>query len=577
MKNIFRSIIFGLLLISLALSFLGFGIAKAQVIPTSTGLADSPWPMFHGNIRGTGLSKYDTSKIDGTIKWQIKLGSQTSTSPVLASDGTIYIGGEDCNLHAINPDGTEKWIFDAGEPVFSQEWNDYSCMRGSPVVNKDGTIYIVALSNFMFAISPDGKEKWRYPVYLFTDVWSSPVIGSDGTIYVGSEEYPPPRVSDKPMEVGGSFYAINPDGTLKWTYDSKSAGMTSTAAIDKDEVIYTSGGDFDKDVGTFVNTIFAFNSDGSIKWKFRPEGVVEGSAALGEDGTIYIGVKGKDDPKNGKFYALNPDGSLKWQIPFYGGMSVTPAIGKDGTLYLGNWEGTFYALTADGKEKWHFDTPKATETLSSSPAIGADGTIYFGSIANAFYALNPDGSEKWKMDAPGGGIISSPAIGSDNVIYIASIPGTLYAIGASDTSNKNITTNTTKQAPNWLLIIIIGSLLAILVLALILYLKRKKITGWIILLIIIALILAYSAYASFTKDKILQTSSPTPATATSTSGEQQEKETPPKIDDATCPDHVYGKNQDTYYGTLSGAQWDLSSKQVEWIKANCPKTIWPDK
>jgi len=26
-----------------------------------SGLADSPWPMFHHNLRHTGLSPYDTS------------------------------------------------------------------------------------------------------------------------------------------------------------------------------------------------------------------------------------------------------------------------------------------------------------------------------------------------------------------------------------------------------------------------------------------------------------------------------------------------------------------------------------
>ena len=33
------------------------------------GLANSPWPMFRGNLNHTGLSPYDTSTNLGKLKW----------------------------------------------------------------------------------------------------------------------------------------------------------------------------------------------------------------------------------------------------------------------------------------------------------------------------------------------------------------------------------------------------------------------------------------------------------------------------------------------------------------------------
>ena len=65
-----------LLLVSIVMFLLNNRSAFAQ-------LADSPWPMFHGDIRHTGLSKYDTSKVDGTVRWTYKTGAGIESSPTI--------------------------------------------------------------------------------------------------------------------------------------------------------------------------------------------------------------------------------------------------------------------------------------------------------------------------------------------------------------------------------------------------------------------------------------------------------------------------------------------------------------
>ena len=36
------------------------------------------------------------------------------SSPAIGADGTIYVGSDDGKLYAINPDGTQKWAFTTG-------------------------------------------------------------------------------------------------------------------------------------------------------------------------------------------------------------------------------------------------------------------------------------------------------------------------------------------------------------------------------------------------------------------------------------------------------------------------------
>ncbi len=101
---------------------------------------------------------------------------EVESSPAIGSDGTIYIGSFDDKLYAINPDGTEKWNFKTSNHVFS-----------SPAIGFDGTIYVGSQDNKLYAIKPDGTEKWNFTAGKY--VQSSPAIGSDGTIYVGCHDY----------------------------------------------------------------------------------------------------------------------------------------------------------------------------------------------------------------------------------------------------------------------------------------------------------------------------------------------------------------------------------------------------
>ena len=208
--------------------------------------------------------------------------------------------------------------------------------------------------------------------------------------------------------------------TLKWKFVT-GANVNGSPAIGADGTIY---------VGSYDDNVYAINpADGSQKWKFTTGNWVQTSPAIGADGTIYIGSN--DD----NVYAINSaDGSQKWMFITKSQVHSCPAIGVDGTIYVGSTDDNLYALNpADGSQKWMFTTGGA---VGSSPAIGADGTIYVGSGDNNLYAINPvDGSQKWKFTT-GASVWSSPAVGADGTIYVGSNDDNLYAINPADGSQK---------------------------------------------------------------------------------------------------------------------------------------------
>ncbi len=106
------------------------------------------------------------------------LDATIDSAPTIATDGTIYVGtlwslGDGSKLHAVNPDGTEKWRFQTGDSVFS-----------SPAIGDDGTIFFGSYDTYVYALYPNGTLKWQFKTG--DHVRGSPSIANDGTIYIGS-------------------------------------------------------------------------------------------------------------------------------------------------------------------------------------------------------------------------------------------------------------------------------------------------------------------------------------------------------------------------------------------------------
>jgi outer membrane protein assembly factor BamB len=356
------------------------------------GLADSAWPKAGHDLQNTGQSTYIGPQTN-MVKWTFPTGGIFRyITPVIGSDGTIYVGSHNTNLYALNPNGTQKWIYNAGSA---------GAFYGSAAVGSEGSIYISANKGVLISLNPDASQNYKKLTVGASFPSSGPSIGTDGTIYIGNYK---------------GLYVQNPaDGSAKWSNTTVSYANLATPAIASDGTIY---------IGSYkTNTFYAFNPDGTPKWEYLTGGLVQGSPAIGADGTIYVGSS------DNKIYAFNPDGTVKWTTTTGNAIYGAPAIGAEGTIYIGSRDSIFYALNpADGTPKWTYTTGGE---IRGAPAIGADGTIYFvGWGENKIYALNSDGSLKWTYTM--GGTIGqeswgSPSIASDGTLYVTSYDGILYA------------------------------------------------------------------------------------------------------------------------------------------------------
>ena len=342
----------------------------------------------------------------GTQKWSFETDGNVLSSPAIGPDNVIYVGSQDRNLYAINPDGTEKWKFTAAQGILKP-----------PAIADDGTIYAVDNNGTLCALNPDGSSKWIFPPAVISRP-SEMAISEDGTIYYA---------------VGSTYYAVNPDGSQFWTAANPSIGAISGISIGKDGVVLAAHGN---------GPVVALNPlTGAQLWRFDTDfGGSSVAPAVAEDGSIYFGTRFLGN----NFYAVNPDGTLKWKVGLDAQIDSGPSTAVNGDIYVpinfkvnqGMDKGLVLALDSDdGSEKWRYETDGGVGPV---PAVGFDGTIYFGTTAHKLIALRPtphkfpDGSELWVLQVPLGfgvpQLNSSPTIAPDGTLYLGSTDDSLYAV-----------------------------------------------------------------------------------------------------------------------------------------------------
>ena len=303
---------------------------------------------------------------------------------------------------------------------FSCDW-----MESSIAIDDDGIIYFGDAENVFYALYPNGTIKWEYDLGLFGGILgSSPAINSDGTIYIGSwDDY---------------LYAIYPNGTIKWRFCAND-DISSSPAIAEDGTIY---------FGTMLsgNNIYALNPNGTEKWHYTTGYAITSDPAIGSDGNIYIG--------SGDYYlyALYPNGTLRWRFQTGYYIKGSPSIAQDGTIYIGSYDNYLYALYPNnGTEKWRCQIGSGTET---NPSIAADGTIYVGD--DKLYAIYPNGTMRWSFNLGPNRHIhqSSPAISDEGTIYVGvcigeTSGGEIIAVNPDGTEKwrKNIANKWVESSP----------------------------------------------------------------------------------------------------------------------------------
>jgi len=351
-----------------------------------------------------------------------------SCTPAFDSAGNIYTIDEDGWPTMTGPTGVRQYNV-------LPDQDGTSSIAVSP---DELSLYVGTESGLYKLVAATGATDVAWPTTVPATgfaVHSSPAIGSDGTIYFGTQ--------------GDGFYAVNPDGTIKWQYSTtdwidSSPAMGFIGSLGEEYVVFgvdgATGGEIvaiDADVDP-LNVVPV--------WTQSTGGACNSSPAIGVDGNVYIGC---DD---GLLYGLegatgNP--LTDFPVTIASGATVdttlvegcSPATIPEATagdiIYMtshatGTDVGNVYIYLSDGgdlAQGWIL--PGA----NSSVTVGDDGS-YLVHSGEYLFCFSLAGLMEWGVRIPvssAGTIVSSPVIGPGGVIYlletwIGADGGNLWAI-----------------------------------------------------------------------------------------------------------------------------------------------------
>jgi len=395
-----------------------------------------PWPMVGQNSQHTGQSPYDADEITYKLKGSGIFDETITGPPVINKDGIMYVTTFD--FHGLVDEWGYLYAMHKNTSIIWKIKIDQSPPVFSvPAIGPDDTIYVITNDEYFYAFNPNGTIKWTFLIpegYGHT----SPTIGSDGTIYFGAEY----------ISGGGYIYALNSDGTEKWCFTTLE-GVEGSPAVGYDGTIYATTLDPGPDWKDVNGYLYAINpKDGSLKWEYFIVGSPS-APTIGSDGTIYIG----SDKDYGYLYAIKSDGTEKWSIKISGknciGTVDFPRISSDGTIYICAehiYKTHLYAVNPNGNIKWTFTTKSWPR---SAPTLDSNGVIYYSAGDNYFYVLNKNGIVTLKIKITSDGedsMIMSPIINADGRVYVCARPwftwensySTIYEFAKKGEISKNI-------------------------------------------------------------------------------------------------------------------------------------------
>ena len=163
-----------------------------------TGARIEPQPILDtdGTIYvGSTDGKFYALNPDGTEKWAFETADANAItgSAAIGLDGNIYFGtkeganGTGSIIYAITPAGAEAWKI-----VLDPESDEISNrVLSTPTVGADGTIYIGGFNGIMYALNPDGSTRFTYEVDNDATnkwdqaMWTSAALDDNGVLYFG--------------------------------------------------------------------------------------------------------------------------------------------------------------------------------------------------------------------------------------------------------------------------------------------------------------------------------------------------------------------------------------------------------
>ncbi len=356
------------------------------------------WSQFHADAASSGFAAVGTSQTLSR-KWLTDVGPALYSSPVVAADGTVYVGTTEGELVAVSPAGTVLW---------RRPFAD-STILATPAVAADGNVYVTTTRR-----NANGTFRSQLQKVSPAGVWLFSFVIPDGGVTTSS-----PKLWQSGQRTHVFFVANTSRGRELFVVDDR--GLR----IGREEIGqcgYVAGGlGFLSDLWDFLTFVFPTT-------EFDDSGVPLTDQLGWIDPTVALVRQPADD----EIVAVTAHGcgvnahlwragsfEYLWERSFSSRprRSSSPAVFASGLLAIGAEDRQLRVYNArTGVELWHRDL--------GGPIVGTPasfGRQIFVTTLDKVFVFDSDGTEIVRRALPGP-TIASPVL-SGSRLYVSTRQG----------------------------------------------------------------------------------------------------------------------------------------------------------
>jgi outer membrane protein assembly factor BamB len=371
----------------------------AELSPPSAGATGfvgerRGWPMSGGNPQHSGLSPREGPG-EPSLRWVFNSGDSFGASaPVVADDGSIYIGSLQGRVHSVRSNGFSRWAAQLGGGI-----------AGTIAVALDGALLVPSVDGKLTCLeAADGSQRWQ--INFGTALRSSPVVGPAGVIY---------------LQHGSLLYSVSPAGQIVWARAISQAAQNwpGCPAVGLDGLVVVQG--TDTAGPSLEGRTYAFSPAGELLWNYSSGAAwaYDRSPVMAADGQIYsLGLD--------QLVALHPDGSERWSLPL-GELHSNAALDSLGNSYVNG--GVIKSFKPDSSP-YRPESVAVSLLEHTTPCLDVAGRLFVGGgTQSKLVALNSSGGLAWEYNLTGR-VLSQPGIGPDGTLFCATVDGRIFAFRA---------------------------------------------------------------------------------------------------------------------------------------------------
>ncbi|MBZ0179161.1 MAG: PQQ-binding-like beta-propeller repeat protein [Melioribacteraceae bacterium] len=367
-------------------------------------LADSPWPIIHGDPQSTGRVA-ELGPQYGEIEFRIEFPStefshKAFQSPIIGPDSTIYIIYNNfpdkirCYLFAISHLGFIKWKVPINADSTKREVN---VVTSSLLIDKNGIIHLFDWGGYYYGINISGEIVWKKNISK--SVLGTFSISKNGLVIAATDQ--------------NSILCFDLYGNLEWEKKYTELDRNSSQAITfspDGNSFYAKGNDL---------SLLAFNLGGELKWKYNygGQGAMYTAPVVDNLGNIYIYPSFPQDSTKRGLFSLNSNGYIRFRVSALQGIAADydHTIDTKGNIYVS--EGYLNSVSYEGQLKWTSDEISGGSNLVSD----LNNNVYLVSqTEERVKSIDENGILNWSIKIEGY-TTQTPALGNNGRIYFGAI------------------------------------------------------------------------------------------------------------------------------------------------------------